>query len=83
MSRTGSFGSYQAQGSAQQFGGIGVAQFNAAGGSYIAPVAHVGALPPDTVEFTLDLRQSRIVTIGQNGFEVLDASPAGLRFRAC
>lgn len=30
----------------------------------------------------LDLRQSRVVTIGQNGFEIIDASPAGLKYRA-
>jgi hypothetical protein len=81
MSRTGSFSTFQAQGGAHQFGSVGSAQFNASGTSYSAPVANVGALPPDTAEFVLDLRQSRVVTIGQNGFEVLEANPAGVKFR--
>ncbi len=82
MSRTGGFSSFQARGNAHQALGGGSAQFNAFGTSYTAPTANVGALPSDTVEFALDLRQSRVVTIGQNGFEVIDASPAGLKYRA-
>jgi hypothetical protein len=74
MSQTGSFAEFQAHGSR--------AQFAAAGSSYIAPIANVNTLPPDTLEFALDLRQSRLVTVGQNGFEVLEANPAGLRYRA-
>jgi hypothetical protein len=81
MSRTAGFSAYQAQGGAHQVLGAGTASFSAAGASYTAPVANVGALAPDTVEFALNLRQSRVVTVGQNGFEVIDASPAGLRFR--
>jgi hypothetical protein len=82
MSRTGGFSTFQAQGAAQQVGGVGGAQYNAIGTSYSAPTANVDTLPSDTVEFTLDLKQSRVVTIGQNGFEVIDANPAGLKFRA-
>jgi hypothetical protein len=82
MSRTGSFSTFNARGSASQFGNIGSGQFTAGGGSYTAPAANVGALPADAVEFTLDLRQGRVVTVGQNGFEVVEASPAGLKFRA-
>jgi hypothetical protein len=82
MSRTGSFSTFQAHGAAQQVGRVGGAQYNAVATSYSAPTANIDALPPDTVEFTLDLKQSRVVTIGQNGFEVIDANPAGLKFRA-
>jgi len=82
MSRTGGFSTFQAQGAAHQTGNVGSARYNAIGTSYSAPIANVGALPPDTVEFALDLRQSRVVTVGQSGFEVMDASPAGLKFRA-
>jgi len=82
MSRTGGFSTYQAQGSAYQAGYMGAAQSTASGMSYTAPVANVGALPPDAMEFALDLRQSRVVTIGRNGFEVLAATPAGVTFRA-
>jgi len=69
MSQTGSFAAFQAHGSRTQF--------SAAGSSYVAPIANVSTLPPDTLEFTLDLRQSRLVTVGQSGFEVLEANPAG------
>ena len=82
MSRTRSFSTFQAHGAAQQVGRVGGAQYNAVATSYSAPTANIDALPPDTVEFTLDLKQSRVVTIGQNGFEVIDANPAGLKFRA-
>jgi hypothetical protein len=82
MSRTGGFSTFQAQGAAHQAGNTGGAQYNAIGTSYSPPIANVGALPPDTVEFALDLRQSRVVTVGQSGFEVMDATPAGLKFRA-
>jgi hypothetical protein len=51
MSRTGGFGSFQAQGTASQIGDIGASQFSAKGASYTAPIANVGPLPPDTVEF--------------------------------
>jgi transposase len=67
MSRTGSFSTFNARGGASQFGNVGRGQFIATGTSYSAPTANVGALPADTVEFVLDLRQSRVVTIGQNG----------------
>ena len=80
MSRTGGFSSYQAQGSAYQVGSVGGAQFSAGGASHTAPLANVGALSPDTVEFTLDLHKGRVVTIGAHGFEVIDATQSGLRF---
>ncbi len=63
-------------------GNVGSARYGAMGTSYGAPIANVGALPPDTVEFSLDLRLSRVVTIGRNGIEVIDASPSGVKFRA-
>lgn len=45
-----------------------------------APAPSIQALPPDTIEFTLDLRQGRIVTIREKTIEILDATPSGVRF---
>jgi hypothetical protein len=82
MSRTGGFSSFQAPGGARRVGSVGSAGFSAAGSSYTPPMANVGALPPDTTEFALDLKQGRVVTVGQHGFEVVEAMPAGVKFRA-
>lgn len=45
-----------------------------------APAPNIQALPPDTIEFALDLRQGRLVTIRDRTIEVLDATPSGVRF---
>jgi hypothetical protein len=82
MSRTGGFSTFQAQGAARQVGAVGSAQYGAVGASYSPPTANVEALPPDTVEFALDLRLNRVVTVGRNGIEVIDATPSGVKFRA-
>ena len=37
-------------------------------------------LPPDTLEFSLDLAQSRIITVREHAIEVVEASPAGVTF---
>src|SRR5215208_4670230 len=47
MSRTGGFRAFSAQGTGSQFRNVGAGQFAAVGSSYTAPVANVGALPPD------------------------------------
>ena len=41
----------------------------------------ITALPPDTIEFTLDLRESNIITMLGRVIEVLHVSPNLIRFR--
>lgn len=43
--------------------------------------ATVEALPPDTIEFVLDLSKSRIVTIEDRQVEILEADAGGVRFK--
>ena len=42
--------------------------------------ATVEALPPDTVEFALDLSKYRIITIEDRTLEILSADPGGVKF---
>jgi hypothetical protein len=42
--------------------------------------ATVEALPPDTVEFALDLSKSRIITVEDRLIEIESADPAGVKF---
>jgi hypothetical protein len=42
--------------------------------------ATVEALPPDTVEFALDLSQYRTITIEDRVVEILSADPGGVKF---
>ena len=42
--------------------------------------ATVEALPPDTVEFALDLSKYRIITIEDRALEILSADPGGVKF---
>jgi hypothetical protein len=48
--------------------------------STAAPREHVEALPPDTVEFALDLSKSRTITMRDRSVEIVDASAAGVNF---
>ena len=48
------------------------------GVSTSAPQEHVQALPPDTVEFALDLSKSRTITIRDRSVEIVDANAAGV-----
>jgi hypothetical protein len=40
----------------------------------------VQALPPDTIEFPLDLSKNQIITVEDRLIEVLSADPGGVRF---
>jgi len=82
MSRTAGISTYQAAGSAFVAGGAGSARYGATGTTIIPATASVTPLAPDTVEFPLDLRQGRTVTVGTNGIEVIEATAAGVRYRA-
>jgi hypothetical protein len=42
--------------------------------------ATVEALPPDTVEFALDLLKYRTITIEDRTLEILSADPGGVKF---
>jgi hypothetical protein len=44
--------------------------------------ATMGALPPDTVEFTINPADGRVITVGDHGIEVLEFNAAGIRYRA-
>ncbi|MBI1188786.1 MAG: hypothetical protein GC206_15885 [Alphaproteobacteria bacterium] len=44
------------------------------------PAPNIQALPPDTIEFTLDLRQGRTITLREQTIEILEATPSGVRF---
>lgn len=41
----------------------------------------IQALPPDTIEFGLDLSKSRVLTIRDRTVEIIDANGAGVRYR--
>ena len=43
--------------------------------------ATVEALPPDTIEFALDLSKNRIVTVEDRQIEILEADTGGVRFK--
>lgn len=51
------------------------------GQSYGAPSATVEALPPDTIEFALDLSKSRIITAENFSVEILNADSSGVKFK--
>ena len=42
--------------------------------------ASIAVVPPDTVEFTLDPRQSRIVTMRGHKIEIIEATPTSIRY---
>jgi len=43
--------------------------------------AAIGALPSDTVEFTLNPSDGHVITVGDHGIEVLDFNAAGVHYR--
>lgn len=45
------------------------------------PAATVGVLPPDTVEFSQDIRASDVITIRDQTVRVLEATPSYVRFQ--
>lgn len=45
-----------------------------------APRAHVETLPPDTVEFALDLSKSRTITMRDRSVEIVEAGATGVSF---
>lgn len=42
--------------------------------------AHVEALPPDTVEFAIDLKQTRTVTLNDQAIDIIEANSSQVRF---
>lgn len=42
---------------------------------------NIQALPPDTIEFGLDLSKSRVLTIRDRTVEIIEATGAGVRYR--
>lgn len=42
--------------------------------------AQIETLPPDTVEFAVDLRQTRTVTLNDQAIDILDANSSQVRF---
>ena len=45
-----------------------------------APAPNVQALPPDTIQFALDLSQGRLITIRDKTIEIREVSATGVRF---
>ncbi len=46
-----------------------------------ASPATVGALPPDTVEFTVNPAQGSSLTVGDHGIQIADFNSAGIHYR--
>ena len=45
-----------------------------------APAPTVAVLPPDTIEFTLDLKQGHVITMRDKTIKILDANSSGIHF---
>jgi hypothetical protein len=56
--------------------------FAASGSSFSPAMANVAALPADTVQFAVDTTKTNIVTVEQNGIEILEFNSSTIRYRS-
>jgi hypothetical protein len=74
VTRSPGFSTFSASGSNNSF--------TATGSSFSPAMANVAALPADTIQFAVDTTKNNIVTVEQNGIEILEFNSSTIRYRS-